>query len=687
MSFSEEKLASIYELENTLISKGSYGEVYRAKKKQTNETVAIKKIVIPQEFFEDSMEEIINEINVLKMLNQSTYSVKYFDCFKEKNTIYIAMEFCENNLSKLIQLNNGLTIQKIKKYFLQINELLKIMSNKNFIHRDLKPENILLKKKENDYEVKVSDYGFARELTESFKASSVKGTNFYIAPEIILKRDYKKKVDLWSLGMILYKMYFNKLPFENAESFQNFVYSQGTENLPKIEKSGDKIFDDLVEKLIVFNSENRLDWNEYFNHRFFIENSKVDKIKNDFENFKKESNKIINFLQDFFKKFCNDFNGKIVELENDKIEIKNLNELNKLFNYKFNENNINEWLMNIKNFNLKFEYKRKPLKLKLTTKKDDEQNFNFDDVENLNFEEIKKFNDHDNQKIFQIIELNNNYIATFSFNKIVIYDSQMNKKIVINLDKKKDRNNFESISELKNNILSACTWSNIYLYKLTENNYNLHQKLNFGTGKIFELKNSKIIFHDTNDEFHLMKINKNNNKYEEEFKININNFYFKDYFELKNEKILCYPKEKNNIIILDLQTKKEIKNIKFENNIKTDFHAFISHFILIEENKLLIKSKKFIHLLNLNNFEIETEFSCGEFENYFEISLLKKKVFLIGDQKGFINVYEFKDDEINFVKNVLVHKDKNVYNVKLLKNGFVATCSDDGYFKLFKIKI
>ena len=183
-----------------------------------------------------------------------------------------------------------------------------------------------------------------------------------------------------------------------------------------------------------------------------------------------------------------------------------------------------------------------------------------------------------------------------------------------------------------------------------------------------------------------MKINKNNNKYEEEFKININNFYFKDYFELKNEKILCYPKEKNNIIILDLQTKKEIKNIKFENNIKTDFHAFISHFILIEENKLLIKSKKFIHLLNLNNFEIETEFSCGEFENYFEISLLKKKVFLIGDQKGFINVYEFKDDEINFVKNVLVHKDKNVYNVKLLKNGFVGTCSDDGYFKLFKIK-
>ena len=147
MSFSEEKLSSIYELENSPISKGSYGEVYRAKKKQTNETVAIKKIEIPQEFFEDSMEEIINEINVLKMLNESKYSVKYFDCFKEENTIYIAMEFCENNLSKLIQLNNGLTIQKIKKYFLQMNELLKIMFNKNFIHRDLKPENILLKKK------------------------------------------------------------------------------------------------------------------------------------------------------------------------------------------------------------------------------------------------------------------------------------------------------------------------------------------------------------------------------------------------------------------------------------------------------------------------------------------------------------------------------------------------------------
>ena len=394
----------------------------------------------------------------------------------------------------------------------------------------------------------------------------------------------------------------------------------------------------------------------------------VDEIKNEFFNFKIEIKKILNYLENLIKKFCDFFDEKIIEIENKKIEIKNFDDLNKLFNYKFNENNFFECLNNIKNFNLNFEYKK--------TK-------NFFNSEKLILNEIKNFNDHEKQKIFQIIEFNNNSIATFSFYKIVIYDSNMNKKIEINLDKKNDKNNFENICELKNNILCACTWSNIYLYKITSNNYKLHQKINFGSSKIFELKNSKIIFHDTNDDFHIMKLK--NEKYELEFKLKINDFYFKDYFELNNEKILCYPKEKNFLIIFNLKTK-EIKKIKIENNLKTDFNSFYSHFILIEEKKLLFKSKNFIHLLNLNNFEIECDFCVGECENYYEISMLNNNIFLIGDEKGFINVFEYENKEIKFIKKILVNENKKVFNVKLIKNSFVGICFDDGNFKLFKIQ-
>ena len=650
--FSNEKITSKYSIESTPISEGKI-ELYRARNKQTNELIALKKINI----FDFSEKEIIILINILKILNQSKHSIKFIECFKEENSIYIAMEFCENNLLKIIK--NGLKIEEIKKYFFQINEILQTMRKFNIIHKNLKPENILLKKNEkNEYEIKISDYKLSNKILNEI----------YIAPEIILNKENKKKVDLWSLGVILYKMYFNKFPFKNFESYKKFILSEGKKFLPEIEKSGNENFDDLIEKLIVFDEKKRLDWNDYFNHKFFLFFN-VNEIKNEFFNFKIEIKKILNYLENFIKKFCDFFDEKIIEFQNEKIEIENFYDLNKLFYYKFNENNFIECLNNIKNFKLKFEYKN------LTKKK-------FFDSENLILNEIKNFNDHEQQKIFKIIELNNNSIATFSFYKIVIYDSKMNKKIEINLDKNKN-DKFENICELKNNILCACTWKNIYLYKITSNNYNLHQKINFGTSKIFELKNSKIIFHDTNDDFHIMKLN--NEKYELEFKLKIDDFYFKDYFELNNEKILCYPNEKNFLSIFDLNTKK-IKKIKIENNLKTDFNSFYSHFILIEEKKLLFKSKNFIHLLNLNNFEIECDFCVGECENYYEISMLNNNIFFIGDENGFVNVFEYENNEIKFIKKILVNENKKVFNIKIFKNFIVGICFDDGNFKLFKIQ-
>ena len=642
--FSEEKISSIYSIESTPISEGNYIETYRKKKKKIN-------------ILDFSEQEIIILINILKILNNSKHSIKFIECFKEENSIYIAMEFCESNLSKIIK--NGLKLEEIKKYFFQINEILQTMRKFNIIHKNLKPENILLKKNEkNEYEIKISDYKLSNKILNEI----------YIAPEIILNKNNKKKVDLWSLGIILYKMYFNKFPFKNFECYKKFILSEGKKFLPEIEKSGNENFDDLIEKLIVFDEKKRLDWNDYFNHKFFLFFN-VNEIKNEFFNFKIEIKKILNYLENFIKKFCDFFDEKIIEFQNEKIEIENFYDLNKLFYYKFNENNFIECLNNIKNFKLKFEYKN-------LTKK------NFFDSENLILNEIKNFNDHEQQKIFKIIELNNNSIATFSFYKIVIYDSKMNKKIEINLDKNKN-DKFENICELKNNILCACTWKNIYLYKITSNNYNLHQKINFGTSKIFELKNSKIIFHDTNDDFHIMKLN--NEKYELEFKLKIDDFYFKDYFELNNEKILCYPNEKNFLSIFDLNTKK-IKKIKIENNLKTDFNSFYSHFILIEEKKLLFKSKNFIHLLNLNNFEIECDFCVGECENYYEISMLNNNIFLIGDEKGFVNVFEYENKEIKFIKKILVNENKKVFNIKIFKNFIVGICFDDGNFKLFKIE-
>lgn len=78
------------------------------------------------------------------------------------------------------------------------------------LHRDLKPQNILL----NEGVIKICDFGFAKKMSASTNfLRSIKGTPLYIAPEILQSKPYTFKVDVWSLGIILYELAYGKTPF------------------------------------------------------------------------------------------------------------------------------------------------------------------------------------------------------------------------------------------------------------------------------------------------------------------------------------------------------------------------------------------------------------------------------------------------------------------------------------------
>lgn len=88
----------------------------------------------------------------------------------------------------------------------------------NITHRDLKPENILLVSKDlSNFDVKISDLGFAQEFDKEGGESLtlVLGSPLYMAPELVMSKPYTEKVDVWSLGVITYQLLSGKTPFES----------------------------------------------------------------------------------------------------------------------------------------------------------------------------------------------------------------------------------------------------------------------------------------------------------------------------------------------------------------------------------------------------------------------------------------------------------------------------------------
>ena len=90
------------------------------------------------------------------------------------------------------------------------------MHNKSIVHRDIKPENILLTSKDiNNLDLKITDFGFAKCFDpDDFEGfDEILGSPVYMAPEIVKKLKYDEKVDIWSLGVMLYIILIGKTPF------------------------------------------------------------------------------------------------------------------------------------------------------------------------------------------------------------------------------------------------------------------------------------------------------------------------------------------------------------------------------------------------------------------------------------------------------------------------------------------
>ena len=367
------------------LGRGGNGSVYKATDKEDKVNYAIKRIPINSDLREE-------EINHMIDMNKYENSVKYYGCFKYQNYIYLVMELCDCSLDVIIK-EKKLNIKEIKELLEQLNNVFKIMHNKSIIHRDIKPENILIKKLENNKCLyKLADYGLSKLLSESHKASTFVGTKDYIAPEIQNNLDIdKSKVDLWSIGILIHKLYFGNTPKNN-----------------NIQKTNNIYLDDLIKKLLIEkpydkNKNNcRISWEDYFNHNFFKNDYKneIKSFKISLEKFNNTIHEMIKFIKNKLDNFNDLINNEIKNIFTDQYNenIKKFSNLLKNFNFNNDENKFNE-MFEIINNNSILNFKIKPeKKIKKTQEEKTFRRFNTE-FEKIIHDKNGNVKEYDNGKL------------------------------------------------------------------------------------------------------------------------------------------------------------------------------------------------------------------------------------------------------------------------------------------------
>ena len=181
---------------------GTYGSVWKAVNRQTNEVVAIKKMKRKYYSWEECVQH--REVKSLRKMNHPCI-VKLKEVIRENDELFFVFEFLECNIYHLIKdRDKCLPESRIRNWAYQILQGLNYIHKNGFFHRDMKPENILV----TGDRVKIADFGLAREIRSRPPYTEYVSTRWYRAPEVLLRSPYySAPIDLFALGAIIAELY------------------------------------------------------------------------------------------------------------------------------------------------------------------------------------------------------------------------------------------------------------------------------------------------------------------------------------------------------------------------------------------------------------------------------------------------------------------------------------------------
>lgn len=301
------------------VGQGGYGEVFLARKQDSGEVCALKKMRKGTLIKMDEARHVLVERDILTA-TKSPWLVRLLYAFQDPEFVYLAMEYVPGGDFRTLLNNSGVLKEEharfyISEMFMAVTELHRL----GYIHRDLKPENFLV---DGQGHVKLTDFGLATgsldpSRIESLKrkldrvknnepivrstmerrsqfatmrannprfADSVVGSPDYMAPEVLRGKAYSYSVDYWSIGCILFEFLAGFPPFSGQtqeETWTNLKNWTKVLTRPTYDKPEDLIFNlrdvswDLITRLIAHASVRYSTFEQVTTHPFFT-GSKTD---------------------------------------------------------------------------------------------------------------------------------------------------------------------------------------------------------------------------------------------------------------------------------------------------------------------------------------------------------------------------------------------------------------------------